>query len=60
MKVHIEFLSGQEQTLNIYINEKRHDFYGYRARDEGNQGIWEDGNTKEEALGKLIIKLFKV
>lgn len=54
MKVLIE--AGED--IDIYINTKKHAFYGFRARLEERPDIWEDGATKEEALGKLIIKLF--
>lgn len=58
-----------EPPVNIYVNNKKHPFYGYRAvlesvggkgvEDEWKIGdIWKDSqNSKEEAIGFLVCHL---
>jgi len=46
----------------IYVNDKKHDFYGYRARVEKPldifEGVWEDSrNSRAESIGKLMMSI---
>ena len=47
-----------EEPYACYVNDRKHPYYGYRARVI-DTGTWEDARTKAEAIGKLVIKLDK-
>ena len=50
-----------DTPVTIYVNDKKHWAYGYRAcveEDEEFRGIWEDSKiSQEEAIGKLLCRL---
>ena len=50
-----------DEPFSFYINTRKHEYYGYRASISSPfhmMGVWEDSrNSKEEALGKLVIRL---
>lgn len=47
---------GTSDPIPIHINDRKNWFYKFRAIAKDTD-IWEDGDSKAEALGKLIIRL---